>query len=64
MFNRKVYNGEEYPLVMTMNLSIIARVLLGSRDIFVQVKKISIDYNFVLRAYSVMKSINEEYYCR
>ncbi|XP_071559340.1 importin-11 isoform X2 [Temnothorax nylanderi] len=28
---------DEYPLVMTMNLSIVARVLLGSRDIFVQV---------------------------
>ncbi|XP_071559337.1 importin-11 isoform X1 [Temnothorax nylanderi] len=32
-----VYNSDEYPLVMTMNLSIVARVLLGSRDIFVQV---------------------------
>ncbi|XP_011865006.1 PREDICTED: importin-11 [Vollenhovia emeryi] len=32
-----VYNGEEYPLVMTMNLSIVARVLLGSRDMFVQI---------------------------
>lgn len=38
--NRRVYNGEEYPLVMTMNLSIVARVLLGSRDIFVQVNRI------------------------
>lgn len=40
--NRRVYNGEEYPgpLVMTMNLSIVARVLLGARDIFVQVKEI------------------------
>ncbi|XP_029165906.1 importin-11 [Nylanderia fulva] len=32
-----LYNGEEYPMIMTMNLSIVARVLLGSRDIFVQV---------------------------
>lgn len=32
-----VYNGDEYHLVMAMNLSIVARVLLGSRDIFVQV---------------------------
>lgn len=39
-FDRSVYNGEEYPMVMTMNLSIVARVLLGSRDIFVQVRKI------------------------
>lgn len=38
--NSRVYNGEEYPLVMTMNLSIVARVLLGSRDIFVQVNRI------------------------
>lgn len=27
-------------MVMTMNLSIVARVLLGSRDIFVQVRQI------------------------
>ncbi|EFN85422.1 Importin-11 [Harpegnathos saltator] len=32
-----VYIGEEYPMVMTMYLSIVARVLLVSRDIFVQV---------------------------
>ncbi|KAG7205080.1 hypothetical protein KM043_005455 [Ampulex compressa] len=32
-----VYKGEEYPMVMTMYLSIVARVLLGSRDIFVEV---------------------------
>ncbi|XP_012268880.2 importin-11 [Athalia rosae] len=32
-----VYKGEEYPMVMSMYLSIVARVLLGSRDIFVQV---------------------------
>ncbi|XP_046626086.1 importin-11 [Neodiprion virginianus] len=32
-----VYKGEEYPMVMSMYLSIVARVLLVSRDIFVQV---------------------------
>ncbi|XP_011635058.1 importin-11 [Pogonomyrmex barbatus] len=33
----RVYYADEYSLVMTMHLSIVARVLLGSRDIFVQV---------------------------
>ncbi|XP_015591574.1 importin-11 isoform X2 [Cephus cinctus] len=32
-----VYKGEEYPMVMAMYLSIVARVLLISRDIFIQV---------------------------
>ncbi|XP_043499006.1 importin-11 [Polistes fuscatus] len=32
-----VYKGEEYPMVMTMCLSIVARVLLCCRNIFVQV---------------------------
>lgn len=32
-------------MVMTMNLSIVARVLLGSRDIFVQVRKIFFSRN-------------------
>ncbi|XP_014473322.1 PREDICTED: importin-11 [Dinoponera quadriceps] len=32
-----VYDGDVYPMVMTMYLSIVARVLLVSRDIFVQV---------------------------
>jgi len=33
-------------MVMTMNLSIVARVLLGSRDIFVQVRKILFSCDF------------------
>ncbi|XP_012055952.1 PREDICTED: importin-11 [Atta cephalotes] len=32
-----VYYGDEYSSVMTMQLSVVARVLLGSRDIFVQI---------------------------
>lgn len=43
---------------MTMNLSIVARVLLGSRDIFVQVRKIlPRPHDFLLQARSVMKNI-------
>ncbi|XP_012282091.1 importin-11 [Orussus abietinus] len=32
-----VYEGEEHPMVMLMYLSIMARVLLSSKDVFVQV---------------------------
>lgn len=34
-----MYHGNEYSMVKTMNLSIVARTLLGSKDIFVQVRE-------------------------
>lgn len=37
MYFSKVYEGEEYPLVMFMYLCIIARVLLASHEIFTRV---------------------------
>lgn len=47
MYNRSVYNGDEYPMVMTMHLTIVARVLLGSRDIFVQVRNTVLCATFI-----------------
>lgn len=35
--SRKIYQGEDYPMVMSMYLCILSRVLLSSHDIFMRV---------------------------
>lgn len=37
IFYRKVYENDEYPMVMTMYLAIVARVLIIDQNVFSQV---------------------------
>lgn len=53
MLHRKVADNDEYPMVMTMYLAIVARVLIVDQSVFIQVLQEVNDTNFLERMLDV-----------